>query len=84
MRLRDPVANLLRGIWVSQLIPDSLRNQHTFIQPRKDLDSGDENKLIERSGIGYDSPHLDAEFAKRLAVTLEIFDSVLKLDAPGL
>jgi len=60
-----------------------LRDQHTFVQPRKDLDSGDENKLVERSGIGYNSPHLDAEFAKRSAVALEIFDSVLKFDAPG-
>ncbi len=42
------------------------------------------NLQVIPCGIGYDSPHLDAEFAKRLAVTLEIFDSVLKLDAPGL
>ena len=47
-------------------------------------DADDENKIVERSGIGYNCPHLDAEFAKRLAVTLEIFDSVLKLDASGL
>jgi len=60
-----------------------LRDQHTFVQPRKDLDSGDENKVVERSGIGYNNPHLDAEFAKRSAVALEIFDSVLEVDAPG-
>jgi len=47
------------------------------------IDNGDENKVVERSGIGYNSPHLDAEFAKRSAVALEIFDSVLKFDAPG-
>src|SRR5258708_40204725 len=61
-----------------------MRDQYTVGQPRKNLDSGDEDKVVEGSGIGYNSPHLDAEFAKRSAVALEIFDSVLKLDASGL
>jgi hypothetical protein len=53
-------------------------------EKRKNLDSGDENKVVERGGIGYNSPHLDTEFAKCFAVALEIFHSVFKLDASGL
>src|SRR5260370_7488857 len=69
---------------VSQLMPDRMGDQYTVVQPRKNLDSGDEDKVVEGSGIGYNSPHLDAEVAKRSAVAFEIFDSVLKLDASGL
>jgi hypothetical protein len=69
---------------VGKLIPDHSRDPYSFIQTGKDLNSGDKNQVVEWSSIGYNRPHLDAKFAKRLAVAFEIFDSVVKLNASGL
>ena len=70
---------------MGKLGPDSDRNRDSFKHAGKKLHMPDLDQVVDRTGIGNHQPHRsESQFFESLAFVLEVFQTVILVDAVGL
>ena len=63
-----------------QLFRDGNRDHHVVMKGGQNFDLSDENQVIQRGGVGNDG-HLHAPATVRLAVRVQVFRRVVKINS---
>jgi hypothetical protein len=77
----QPVADSERRQGIGKLSMHGGRNEDAAVKLREDVDSFNQDKIIEGCCIGDNRRHLQAELAVSFAVAFEVFNGVFELDA---
>jgi hypothetical protein len=67
---------------VLQFVPNEFRNEYPFEQSGQDFDLSDQDKIVQRTGVGDDQPHrpLESNSAKIVSIPVEIIDRKGEVD----
>ena len=79
--MHGPDADLTRRIGIRELCENGWWDEDSSVEPGEQFHGLNQDKIIERRGIGDNQRHLRAEMSVGLAVALEVFQTVLQLNA---
>ena len=68
-------------MWIREFVVHGRRNEDLPVKPGKHIHGFDQDKIIERRGVGNNRGHLQTELVVRVAVSFEVFQGVFQLDA---
>jgi hypothetical protein len=84
-RVGNPEMHRCRRASIGKLGLDGARNRHSFKHAGKKLDLPDQDQVVDWAGIGNYQPHpSESQFFEGLTFLLEVFQSVVPIDAMGL